>query len=644
MNSSRSAISRPRLSRAALAVLLTVSSAVSAAAPLSTALAQDAPSSSPSKYLPPLSAAPMNRIVQDNAYTQLDYFFKKLVAEKEAIVMDGYAPFKSNDKFLPGKVAAGLGHVLLNTPKDDPKLPQLLKDYRDIADMTVDMDNHTWGIYYYIGTLVKLKEAGLLEQAVSPATLEKLRKQLDWRHFVKVPAYELIDLPTNYYGVAFSIARLRMMLGWEDDSAGKILLDKMLSHYKEYSGKFGFSDETDGAGRFDRYSILLIAEICERFLETGLEPTAELKGLLRKAADIALNVANTAGDGFSFGRSLGPYGETALVEILSVSAYLNVLTPQEKQYAYTFSSRVAARYMDFWFDPAMHSVDMWGKGRRTDTYRGKHRILGENFSLLHQLIVTNDMWNMAGMKDAAPKADLQAWLDKTRPQFSITTFAQGEYDRALAIFRDKKHVISLNIINGGPSQHANSPYYPLPFAPGIVSGIADGGPSHTQLLPKFTMADGSQLIGAAYIKDIRNKKNGQRYTVSYRQDELDRLGKSAPVKDGRIKLETSYTLERGLLTRTDKYTPVGVQEVEKITLEFASFSEQPTVKGNTVSFGQGDVDQFSVTGLQQCQAAPANPADGWSAPYGPMKTLVSCSTGKLTMNAPLTIKWAIKYH
>jgi hypothetical protein len=55
---------------------------------------------------------------------------------------------------LPGKVAAGLGHVLLNTAKDDPALAQKLKDYRDIADMTVGMDNHTWGIYYYIGTLV----------------------------------------------------------------------------------------------------------------------------------------------------------------------------------------------------------------------------------------------------------------------------------------------------------------------------------------------------------------------------------------------------------------------------------------------------------------------------------------------------------
>ncbi|WP_202427474.1 hypothetical protein [Duganella margarita] len=623
------------LNSTALAVLLAV-------APASAAVAQIPAQVTPANYVPPLATTPMNRIVQDNAYTQLDFFFKKLATEKEGIVMDGTSPFKSGDKFLPGKVAAGLGHVLLNTPKDDPSLEQKLKDYRAIADMTVGMDNHTWGIYYYIGTLVKLKQAGLLERAVSPATLEKLRKQLDWRTFV-TPQWDLISLPTNYYGVAFSIARLRMLMGWEDDSAGKVLLEKMLTHYKKYSGQYGFSDETDGEGRFDRYSILLIAEICERFLETGLQPTDELKGLLRKAADIALNVSNTAGDGFSFGRSLGPYGETALVEILSVSAYLDVLTPEEKQYAYAFSSRVAARYMDFWYDPSMHSLDMWGKGRRTDTYRGKHRILGENFSLLHQLLSTNEMWNQAGFKDVQPKADLQAWLDKSRPQFSVTTFAHGDYDRALAIFRDGKHVVSLNMINGGISQHDNSPYYPLPFAQGIVSGVADSGSAHPQLLPKFTMADGAQLIGAAWIKDIKIVKDGQRYTITYRQDELDKLGKRSPVKDGRIKLQTTYQLEHGLMTRTDVYTPVGAQEVEKVSLEFASFSDQATIKGNTVTFVQGDVTEYSVSGLQQCQSAPTNGSKDFMAPYGAMKTLVTCSTGKLTLKEPLTIKWSIKY-
>ncbi len=592
---------------------------------------------------PPAANAPMNRIVQDQVYPQLDYFFGKLGAEREQVTIDGYAPFQSNDKFLPGKIAAGLGDVLLHTPKSDPKFDQVMREFRDVADLTVHMDNHTWGIYYYVSTLYKLKQAGLLEQAISPQTLALLKEELDWKKFVTQPGFQLINLPTNYYGVAFSIARLRMLLGWEDDSGGKILMQQMLKHYAAYSGTYGFSDETAGEGRFDRYSILLAAEICERFIETGMTVTPELKAMLRKAANLALNDANDSGEGFSFGRSLGPYGETAMLEILSTAAYLDVLTAEEKQYAYAYSSRIAARYVGFWFNPATHSVDLWDQGRRTDAYRGKHRILGENFSLLHQLIFTNEMWNKSGFKDQTPKPDLQAWLDKTQPRFSLTWFARGEYDRALAIFRDRRAVFSLLMVNGGPEQHANSPYYPLPFAHGIVAGVADSGYGHPQLLPKFTLADGTQMIGTAFIKDIQTTQEDGRYRVSYRQDELDKVGAAKPVKDSRIKLETEYAMEAGTITRTDKYTPASPLQIEQVSLEFASFSDDATQNGTTFRFASGNVTQFQVTGLDACQIEKTGGSNLYQAPSGAMKSHVTCTSRNFTMKDPMIITWIIKY-
>jgi hypothetical protein len=587
--------------------------------------------------------SPMNSTVQQQLYPQLDYFFSKLAAEKENTVIDGQKPFASKDKFLPGKIAIGLSYVLLNKDKDDPTLETRLREYRSIADMTVGMDNHTWGIYYYLSALVSLKKAGLLERAVSPETLEKLRVQLDWRTFVTQPGFELIKLPTNYFGVAFSVARLRMLLGWEDDSAGKVLMDKMLQHYDAYSGAYGFSDETSGEGRFDRYSILLIAEICERYLETGLEVTPQLKDKLRKAATLTLNLLKADGTGFTFGRSLGPYGETAMLEILSVAAYLDVLTPEEKTYAYAYSSRVAARYNSFWYDPQMKSVDMWGKGRRTDTYRGKHRILGENFSLLHQLIFTNAFWNQAGFKGKPVNPGLAAWLDKTQPRFSLTRFATGEYDRALGVYRDRGHVFSLLMVNGGASQHDNSPYYPLPFAGDVVAGVADSGPAHPQLLPKFTLEDGSELIGAAYLKDIRSAQQGKTWRVSYRQDELDKVGANAPAKDGRIALRTEYTFAPGAITRTDTYTPRGAVPVRSLTLDFASFSGAASIQGRKVSFGEGSVTSFEVSGLEACrvEAAAGNP--DYQSPNGPMRSVVSCATPAFQFARPLVVKWVMKY-
>jgi hypothetical protein len=176
------------------------------------------------------AALPLKQSVEQ-AYPQLDWLFQKLVKEKNQLRMDGVAPFESHDKFLPGKSPPAWPTCWYTSPRTTRACPRMLRDYGDIADLTVRMDNETWGIYYYIGALYKLKQAGLLERAVRPATLEALRKKLDWRTFVRQPAFELIDLPTNYYGVAFSIARLRMLMGWEDQRAGEVLLERMLTHY-----------------------------------------------------------------------------------------------------------------------------------------------------------------------------------------------------------------------------------------------------------------------------------------------------------------------------------------------------------------------------------------------------------------------------
>ncbi|KQW52413.1 hypothetical protein ASD88_06075 [Pelomonas sp. Root662] len=576
-------------------------------------------------------------------YPQLRYFFEKLRRERGNIVLDGVPALRSNDLFLPGKIALGMGHVLLATPAGSAELPQALQTYRDIAEMTLDMENQSWGIYYYLLALTKLQQAGLLEQALAAEALAALRLKLDWRTFVREADLTLIDLPTNYYGVAFAVARLRMMLGWEDERQASRLLDKTLAHYDRYSGEFGFSDETEGEGRFDRYSILLIAEICQRFVLTGLAVPERLRQLLRRAVDVVLNLANVSGHGFGFGRSIGPYGDSAAVEILSVAAFLDVLNPEEKGYAYTYACRCVAKYLDVWFDPAMHSVDMWGKGRRTDLYRAKHRILGENFTLIHQFISSNQLWNDAGFRGRAPLADLQSWLARTRPAFSLTWFARGRLDRALAIVRDGADVFALPLINGGKSQHGNSPYYPLPFAEDIVAGIADSGPAHAQLLPKFCLSDGSELLATSFMQRIAHGSEGRRHWVSYEQAALNRLGGHAPSEDARISVRTRYEFEPGRITRIDVYTPAQPLDVRELSLTFSSFSQQPRTEAGSTHFSQGRVQCFEARGFDHCSATPTRGDDGFKSPSGPMTTVVRCSRAAFTFSEPITLTWVITY-
>ena len=589
------------------------------------------------------AAGAMNQTVQSRLVPQLHDLLSQLEAERGRMQLDGVHVLDASDKFLPGKIALGMSDLIDAHATSDPAaLKQDLVAFRSLADLTVGMDNHTWGIYYYLLALRKLQAAGLLEQAVSPVTLGRLKQHLDWRSFVRVPEFTLIDLPTNYYGVAFGVARLRFLLGWEDESGSQRLLARMMDHYRLFSGAYGFSDETDGEGRFDRYSILLIAEICERFMETGMPVTDEIKGLLRHSADIALMLANTRGDGFSFGRSLGPYGDTAPLEILTAASALGVLTPDEQVHAYAYASRIVDKYADFWFDPAIHSVDMWNQGRRTDNYRGKNRILGENFSLLHQLMSANQLWDVGGFKDKTPVADLQAWVDKTQPAFQLVWFAKGEYDRALVMWRDDATLFSLPFISGGSGQHANGPYYALPFAQGLVAGTPDSGAAQAQLLPKFDLDDGTQLLPTAFFKDIEAHDDGGHFGVTAHQDELARLGQVKPVKDARIQVDTTYRFEPGKIVRVDRFTAKAALKVKKLALDFASFSGQPRQDGLTTEFASGRVARFEVTGLDRCQAGPASAQD--RAPEGAMQTHIHCERLDFELSAPLTVTWTLSYH
>lgn len=586
------------------------------------------------------TVAPMNRTVHKRIEPELERLLDALLVQGRDMTLDGVKVFSADDKFLPGKVAIGLAYLVVDTPRDDPKFATYLAGFRRVADLTVDDTNDTWGMYYYVQALRMLQQAGLLDQAVSPETLAKLKVKLDWRRFVRTDDLTLINLPNNYYGVAFSVARLRYQLGWEDASASEALLERTLDHYRKYSGEYGFADETDGEGRFDRYSVLLIGEISHRLIEAGMPATPEVKGWLRKSVDLMLPRLNLRGEGFEYGRSIGTYGETAFLEVLTAAAKLDVLTPQEKAMGYAFSSRVSARYADFWYDPKMGSVNMWEHGRRTDAYRGKHRILGENLSLARQHLYTNAIWNELGFKDKAPDPGYAAWLN-TLPKRTVTWFARGEHDRVLVTLRDGQRVVSLPLINGGKGQHENSPYYPIPSSPGMLQGVADT--MFPQLLPTVTLEGGAKLAPLAYAKGVKVTGKGRVTTVAYSQDQVDRLGEDAPIADDRLAVRTTYVFAPGKITRTDVISAKTPLEATGIDVDFAGFSGAPTTKGGTTRFKSGDVTTFAVKGYKSCTSRPLADEKAYRAPTGAMTSLVQCSTGPIRMAAPVTLSWTLTY-
>lgn len=586
-----------------------------------------------------LTAPPMHETVARRLMPQVEALLAHLLRDRREMQLGGVKVFESGDKFLPGKIAVAMAYRVLELPDGDPRLAPRLRDFADIADLTVADPNDSWGIYYYASALHRLQERHLLARAVRPATLARLRASLDWRRFVR-PDLTLIDLPNNYYGVAFSIARLRFLLGWEDASASDALLARTLDHYRRYSGAYGFADETEGKGRFDRYSVLLIGEIAQRLVETGMTPSAEVKRWLRRSVDLMLPRFNLGGEGWEYGRSIGPYGDTAFLEVLTAAARLKVLTPTEERMAYAFSSRIAARYMDFWVDPATGSVNMWDGGRRTDAYRGKHRIFGENLSLARQYIYTDAIWSELGYGGRAPDPGYARWL-ATLPAATTTWFARGRNDRLVVTLRDRGQGIALPLINGAEGQHMHNPYFPIPFAAGMLQGAADAG--FPQLTPRLTLADGSVLMPLAFFRDVTVTHPARGVTVvSWRQDALDRMGGDDAVADARVSIATRYRFSPGRIEREDRLTPQPGTTIARIDTEFATFSSRPAVdRAGAVAFGEGEVTGFAAEGYGSCTAGAAD-APVYRSPVGAFASLVRC--GGAARPGPTTLRWTLSYN
>lgn len=545
----------------------------------------------------------------------------RLLDEQHRLEIDGVPVFESDDKFLPGKIAIASAEVVVRARSDSERASALRK-FQDLTTLTLGMRNESWGIYYYLSALQKLNEAGLFPGALDARTVAHLRETLDWRTFVD-PSDFSTKLPTNYYGVAFSIARLRHLLGWEEEATSDILLERTLEHYRRHSRPYGFSDETEGEGRFDRYSVLLIAELAHRFRSTHLELTPEMRRWLRNSAEFVLVNLNSAGTGFQFGRSIGAYGDTAFLEILSISAWAGVLNAQEQELAYAFSQRTFRRYLSFWHDAGMGSVNLWENGRRTDGYRGKHRILGENFSLIHQLLETAQIWDDLGYADQVIDDDrLEEHLARL-PPVTLTRFADGEYARAALTVRDKGHVFSLWFVNGARNLYDTIPYYPAPFSSGLVESAANA--SWPQLVPRITFADGSVSMPLVFYKDLELKPQPDGYALSYRMPYLASAGSTDPAPDERVSVDTEIIFRAGKITRRDRFRLLRPAEWESIEVEFAVPASLRANRAETFNFRTDGPITFVAHGFETCTIKDVSLDAVYRSPERRLQSSAVCS-------------------
>ncbi len=571
--------------------------------------------------------------------------FWKIVNEREKLTIDGVCGYNERAQFVGGKVINFSSYVALELLKDTADYEKGLEALKEIISMAAGMPMETWGILNGITGLRRLQLRGLLEREVEENTMEILKKSMDWRSFVAVEDnYALIDKPTNYYGVAFGIARYRELLGWEAEKYSELLLNCLMIHIKAYSGEYGYMDETNGNGRFDRYSILIPSEITALILATEMEEPELIRGMLNNSAHIFLKLANERGTGFSYGRSIGAYGDTAALEVLSAAAKVGgIFTKEEAELAYGYSLRVVKHMLDFWYDEEMKSINMWDKGRRTDSYRNKNRILGENLSLYMQLANALQLWT------GDIKEEPKGWEKLLEKQNSCNfiRFAKSDYDRGLVIVRDRKNIWSLPFINGG-EYYDRDPYLSVPRQNFVLEGVP--GISHGDMLPRLMLEDGRSLIPAAYISSIETggDLNQAGYEVRCKYDTLCLTGADKPMKAEGTSCETVYRFKEGIIEREDVITVSDDWRIEKIKMKFLTFSTGAEEKAGKVSFADGVVASMEAMGYDSCETVNIAEMeevcrDGiYDTPHGRMNTECLWIKEKKSSNREIRVSWRLK--
>lgn len=579
--------------------------------------------------------------ITKDIYPFMVQMYKKMVREGQDLVLDHVKAYNAAADFLGGKVINFCSYVVLHILKED-EYEEGLGDLRRMIVLCADMPMETWGILKALEGLYRLQRCHLLGRVVAQKELAKLKKVLDFRTFVDLENDCLRHgLPTNYYGVAFGIARFRELLGWEDEESSRKLLTHLDEHIRNFSDELGFMDETRGEGRFDRYSIVIPAELAENFLKTGAKVPEFIRNMLRASAEICLHIANDTGFGICYGRSTGAYGDTAVLQILDAACRVpELLSAGEQKLAYGYCTRIIRHFCDYWIDEDMGSVNLWEKGRGTDYYRNKNRILGETINLCNQIVSLYDWHNPGCTPDMY--GEMLRSLEARGVSFFFVPFAKNRYQRGLVLVRDEKDVWMLPLISGGERYYSKSAYLPIPYQPGRITGIPEY--DYRLLLPALTTDQGEVLMPTVYIKNITVEKGEGAVRISYTQDALCVLTDQGPREYPGVHSETTYIFGRGEIERKDVFYIEEDIQIQRAEMEFLSFSKSTTdeLRPDGIQFEEGGIRGIIVSGYDSAVRVDVQNTEAYHTPDGQINSHIRWKKEK-TVSDRLAVSWKIRY-
>ena len=581
----------------------------------------------------------MKQIINEGFGPILMELFQKIQENDLELKIDEIPVYNSKAQFIGGMVINSCSYTAINLIKGNESLRQL----GNMIRMVSHMEMKTWGILNSLRGIYRLYQNNFLHEVIDKETYELLKESLDWRTFVDIKNhYALINKPTNYYGVAFGIARYRELLGWESEQHSFHLLERFIEHIDQFSGELGYMDETPGEGRFDRYTIVTPGEVAALLLATGIEVPQKIKSMLRKSCEIALQLANEDGHGFPYGRSSGAYGDTGILEVFSAAAELgDVLSVEELEIAYAYSVKIMKKIYDFWYDKETGAVNLWDKGRKTDHYRNKNRILSETISIFMHVIDSYEHWKKAGFEDHEVCANYSDMLEQLNP-YTYVCFNAGTYKRGIAIIRDGKEIWTLAIVNGGKQYYYKDAYLHIPFQTNVLEYVPEC--CHGTLIPQIIMENGDRYMPLVYTSQINSKIEEERMKIVCEYEGLCCMNDDTPNKLENSKAITTYVFEKNKIYRKDRIMlDTKKYCVKEAKLIFMTFSKEPSINNNNIIFGDGTIKSMQVDGFENCKIYEAIDDGGYDTSHGRLNYKIEWSTKDISASQELCFDWTLTY-
>ena len=526
-----------------------------------------------------------------------------VLKEKDNLKINGISIFIKNDSnknyeedyFLSGKIINLASYLACHSKNEED-----INNLKSLIKFTYNLPLKTWGILNYLLGLIRLKGNNLLDSVLTKDELNFLNKKLHYNTFVD-NNLNLINLPTNYYGVAFGVSKFREILNFENNNMSTKFLNKLLTHIKTYTNESYFMDETNGDGRYDRYSLLIACELCSHLLNGHTKIDEFIISMLKESSKVFLFLSNKDGNGFQYGRSIGAYGDTASGQVLSIAARLNILSDDEKNLAYSYNLNGLKKYLNFWIDKNMNQVNLRFKGRKTDKYRHLRRSLGESFSLTLQWFDILDNYDFCN--------NLKIININNEENMKFLKFKKN---RASFFYKNNNYVLSLPMISGGNSYYSNPSYLPS-FQSNLLFE-----PSPDVDIPMFypyLIKDNKEYVFAHYIKSIDYNNNN----INLVFNKYLEVGKKSINVSYSNELDIQYYIDNLLLEIN--YHVLNF-EFEYAKIIFPLFEEIDSINDNIIYFKSNKYKALELINYKSIKLIDITNDDKFKTNHGTYKTYI----------------------